>query len=100
MPATIAGIATAVPTHRILQSDSAEIGRSFACETADHERTFTAIFRLSGVEARHSVVLEASDGDLGLRQSFYGATSPTTGRRMEVYEAHAGPLATRCCRPA
>jgi predicted naringenin-chalcone synthase len=93
MPATIAGIATAVPTHRIHQSEAAEIARAYSCETAEQDRIFAAIFRLSGVETRHSVVLESSDRDLASRQSFYGATSPTTRQRMDRYEAHAGPLA-------
>jgi predicted naringenin-chalcone synthase len=95
MPATIAGIATALPSHRILQSDAAEIARDFSCETAEHERVFSAIFRLSGVETRHSVLLEGSEGDLASRQSFYGSSSPTTGQRMQEYEKHAGPLALR-----
>ncbi len=50
MPATIAGIGTALPTHRINQSDSAEIARAFSCETKEQDRVFSAIFRLSGVE--------------------------------------------------
>ena len=93
MPATIAGIATALPTHRIHQADAAEIARSFSCETKEHDRVFSAIFRLSGVETRHSAVLDASDGDLACRQSFYGPASPTTRERMEAYEGCAGPLA-------
>jgi predicted naringenin-chalcone synthase len=100
MPATIAGIATALPTHRISQSDAAEIARAFSCETAEQDRTFSAIFRLSGVETRHSVVLDASEHDLACRQSFYGEASPTTARRMERYEAHAGPLAVEAARGA
>ena len=93
MPATIAAIATALPPHRIGQSDTAEIARDFSCETTEHDRTFAAIFRLSGVESRHSVVLEASGDDLASRQSFYGQVSPTTRQRMQKYEEHAGPLA-------
>lgn len=101
MPATIAGIATALPPHRIEQSDSAEIARSFSCETAEQERVFRAIFRLSGVETRHSVLLEASSGsEDGPRQSFYGGESPTTRRRMQVYEEQAGPLAMRAAEGA
>lgn len=93
MPAIIAGIGTALPGHRIEQADAAAIARSFSCETKEHDRMFAAIFRLSGVESRQSVVLGASDGDLASRQSFYGAASPTTAERMRLYEEYAGPLA-------
>jgi predicted naringenin-chalcone synthase len=95
MPATIAGLATALPAHRIHQPDAAEIAHAFSCETKEQDRVFAAIFRLSGVETRHSAVLDASDGDLASRQSFYGAASPTTRERMWAYEEHAGPLAAR-----
>jgi predicted naringenin-chalcone synthase len=95
MPATIAGIATALPSHRIPQSEAAETARAYSCQTREQERVFSAIFRLSGVEMRHSVLLEASEGDLASRQSFYGSVSPTTRQRMREYEEHAGPLAAR-----
>lgn len=100
MSAIVAGIATAVPRHRIHQADAVEIARSFSCETRDQERRFAAIFRLSGVETRHSAVLDASVGERSSRQSFYGATSPTTRQRMDAYEQHAGPLAARAAGAA
>ena len=100
MPATIVGIGTALPTHRINQSDSAEIARAFSCETKEQDRVFSAIFRLSGVESRYSVILGSSDGVLTDRQSFYGQENPTTHERMLQYEAHAGPLAAQAARGA
>lgn len=98
MPATIVGIGTALPRYRILQQDAAAIARGFSCETAEQERLFAAIFRRAGVEARGSVVLTESEGDLAARQSFYGAANPTTSRRMERYEAEAGPMAAESAR--
>jgi predicted naringenin-chalcone synthase len=100
MPATIAGIGTALPTHRINQTDAAELARAFSCETAEQDRIFSAIFRMSGVETRHSVILDASDADLSGRQSFYGPANPSTGRRMQHYETHAAPLAIEAARGA
>jgi predicted naringenin-chalcone synthase len=100
MRPTIAGLATALPTHRISQSDSAEISRAFSCETKEQDRIFSAIFRLSGVETRHSVLLDAPDGELASRQSFYGAYSPTTHQRMRVYEEQIGPLSVEASRKA
>lgn len=93
MFATIAGIGTALPSHRIERSDSEAITRGFCCQTEDHRRTLAAIFRRSGVETRHSVLLDSSEGDRASRQSFYGEQSPTTAERMRAYEHHAGPLA-------
>lgn len=97
MPATIAGIGTALPPYHIEQSESAEAARAFSCETPEQERMFAAIFRRSGVKTRHSVVLEGAEGR---RQSFYGPTSPTTRERMREYERHAGPLAQRAAAVA
>lgn len=100
MPATIAGLATAVPPHRIRQSDSVDFARGLSCETREQERWLGAVFRRSGVEWRHSVLLEAP-GDAGaVRQGFYGSDIPTTRERMAAYEAHAGPLATRAAAGA
>ncbi len=100
MPATIIGIATALPPHRIRQTDAATIARAFSCETTEQDRMFSAIFRRSGVESRGSVVLEASEGDLASRQSFYGESNPTTLQRMERYEAAAAPLGEEAARGA
>lgn len=93
MTVTIAGIGTAVPPHRIAQSDAAELARPFACQTAAQERLFREIYRRSGVETRHGVVLNASDGDLDHRQAFYTAANPSTGDRMKQYEESAAGLA-------
>src|SRR5436309_15306118 len=93
MPVTIAGIATAVPPHRIAQSAAAEIAKTYSCATAAQERLFLGLYRRSGVETRHSVVLDRSDGDLDSRQSFYTRTNPTTRDRMQRYAEHAGGLA-------
>jgi predicted naringenin-chalcone synthase len=89
----MAGLGTALPAHRISSADAAEIAKQFACSTAAQERLFATMYRRAGVETRHSVVLNASDGDLSLRQSFYGAAHPSTRDRLLRYEAEAGPLA-------
>jgi predicted naringenin-chalcone synthase len=91
----IAGIGTAVPTHRIAQEDAASIAHQFACETAAQERLFHSLYRRSGVETRHSVVLDASSGELNSRQSFFQEGDVTTFGRMKKYETEAGALAVR-----
>ena len=100
MPVLIAGIGTAVPPHRIAQAQAAELARQYSCETPDHERVFNAVYWGTGVETRHSVVLHASNGDTGARQSFYGDTSPTTRDRMGKFEDEAGALAVSAARTA
>jgi len=97
---SIAGIGTAVPPHRIAQADAAEIAMQFSCETPAQERLFKGMYRRAGVETRHSVVLEASDGDLGARQSFYAHANPTTRDRMRKYGEQAGALAVSAGREA
>jgi predicted naringenin-chalcone synthase len=89
----ISGIGTAVPRHRVNQNDAAELARRYSCKTANEERLTLTLYRWSGVETRHSVVLDASDGDLEARQSFYNTTSPLTQARMRKYESEAGSLA-------
>jgi predicted naringenin-chalcone synthase len=94
----IAGIGTALPPHRIAQADAAEIAQQYSCETPAQERLFKGMYRRAGVETRHSVVLETSDGDLAARQSFYSLAHPTTGDRMRKYDEHAGALAVAAAR--
>jgi predicted naringenin-chalcone synthase len=100
MPVTIAGIGTAVPPHRIAQSEAAELARPFACKTPAQERLFHEIYRRSGVDTRHGVVLSVSQGDLADRQSFYTQAAPTTADRMRKYEENAGDLAIEAARSA
>ncbi len=100
MPASIAGIATAVPPHRIAQTDAAEIAKHYSCTTAAQERLFLGLYRRSGVETRHSVVLDRSDGDLDGRQAFYSPSPPTTRDRMAKYAEQAGGLAVAASGPA
>jgi predicted naringenin-chalcone synthase len=89
----IAGIGTALPPHQISSGDAAEIAKRFSCTTSAQERLFTTMYRRAGVETRHSVVLDASEGVLDHRQAFYGEANPTTRDRMLQYEANAGALA-------
>jgi predicted naringenin-chalcone synthase len=93
MPVTIAAIGTAVPPHRITQTDAAELAKPFACETPAQERLFQEIYRRSGVDTRHGVVLDESHGDLAGRQGFYTQANPTTRARMREYEENVGGLA-------
>ena len=90
MSIILAGIGTSVPRHRISQADAAEIAKQYSCETPAQERLFQTLYRRAGVDSRSCVVLDASEGPLEGRQSFYAHSSPTTLQRMRKYEAEAG----------
>lgn len=101
MSLLIAGLGKAVPLHRIAQADAARITQAFACGDAVQERLFQTLYRRTGVETRHSAVLERSEGDLVARQSFFQVEgSPSTAQRMAVYEASSGDLAVRAAAAA
>lgn len=100
VPMVIAGIGTANPPHRITSADAAEIAQTFSCETPAQRRMFHTMYRRSGVETRHSVLLAASSGSLDARQSFFADGEPTTRDRMQRYEDEAGPLAVSAAQAA
>jgi prepilin-type processing-associated H-X9-DG protein len=94
------GIGTAVPPNRIAQADAAAISRRLADVPADQERQFDALYRRTGVQFRHSVLLDAPDGPPEARHSFYGEASPSTAARMERFARDAPPLALEASRSA
>lgn len=102
----IAGIGTAVPPHAIQQSDAAEIVKGLCCETPEQERLLGVLYRRSGVETRHSVVLGCSNGGLAERQSFFPPAQqaddrgPSTLGRLRRFEAEAGRLAVAAAQAA
>ena len=101
----LAGIGTAVPTHAIQQEDAArraiELGTTWK-----HQRTLRALYLRSGVQQRHTVVMESPGAGLPPEQTFYTASSgpadrgPTTAQRMQKYEQAAGELAESASRAA
>mgnify|MGYP002622388006 CR=1 FL=1 len=100
------GIGTALPPHRLTQAEAVELHASFCGFDAKKSRTLRALYRRSGVDTRHSVLLDDSRGDLAARQRFYppssgnGDLGPTTVARMAAYETHAPPLAVEAAREA
>lgn len=106
MALKIVGIGTAVPEFSMTQADVAEINKRFCCGNDDRLRLIPALYRRAGVRTRHSVLLQASQGDPLARQSLYaearheGDGGPTTGQRMEVYEREAPRLVVGAARRA
>ncbi|MBS0207260.1 MAG: type III polyketide synthase [Planctomycetes bacterium] len=99
MDVVIAGFGTALPGHPILQAEAGKVAVDFCCELPEQARSVEALYRAAGVESRHSVVLNDSQGSAVDRQSFYPPRSPaslhgpSTGQRMQYFEQAAGPLA-------
>ena len=93
MSIVIAGIGTALPSHRISQADAAAAARSVYPGTEAQEMLQNHLYSMAGVGARHGVVLHASEGELSARQSFFGTEPPSTLDRMQRYEQEAGALA-------
>jgi predicted naringenin-chalcone synthase len=103
MSLVLAGIGTAVPAHSIEQREAAGIVAPFCCTTDEQERQLKALYRLSGVRTRHSVLLESSSNSRAARQSFYtdpGTDGPSTADRMLRYEQDAAPLALSAAQAA
>lgn len=98
----ILGLATALPTTTVAQSDAVEMAIPFTCSTPEEERTLRVLYRRSGVKRRASVLLEAD----GSPPRFFppptspGDRGPATSSRMARYEQEIGPLAVSAGRAA
>jgi prepilin-type processing-associated H-X9-DG protein len=99
MTLRIAGIGTATPSHSILQDDAAALHAAFTTTDARQTRLLRALYRRTGVRSRHSAILEASEGPIETRQTFYPPSAgtedggPPTAERMRAYEREAPALA-------
>lgn len=101
----IQGIGTATPEYSVDQSEAVEIAKAFMGNGRGDEKTLATLFRMTRVEKRHSVLLEAP-GNGEARQTFYPPAAgpydrgPTTEARMRRYAEHAPELATAAARKA
>ncbi len=99
----ILGLGTALPSHFIHQSEAADFAATCLAGMAqDQSRSATlvqALYRRSGVQTRHSVVLNSSTNCTPATQDFYWSSEtsddigPTTESRMQRYEQDAPGLA-------
>ena len=105
MGMTLVGLGTAVPDHRILQTDAATLATSFVEPDPGRERLLATIYRQTQIRSRGSVLLD-EPGPRSYAQDFFppaaeaGAGGPTTAARMERYAAEAGRLAGRAAAAA
>lgn len=97
------GLGTAVPELSIPQQQSAEIAAALV--PGRHARLLPALYRRSGVQNRHSVVLREVDGKLVADSLYQPARDvhdqgPSTASRINLYETEAPGLAAAACRDA
>ena len=105
MSCTIVGMGTALPAYSIGQAESAQYAALFTGTTDDEKNRLPVLYRMSGVQSRHSVLLEGPEG-AEVRQSFFPEPEspedegPGIGVRMERYELEAPKLAITASREA
>lgn len=93
----VLGIGTALPPARMTRADTARLARALAGYDDDRARLAAALYRRSGVEARH-VVLDPASG-APLRPATDGAAAGTA-ERMAAYDPAAAELAGRAAAAA
>ncbi len=96
--AVIAGIGTALPEGCLTADDFASLATRLCARIPREEALIRTVIRQSGVDKRHSVLVQHNaDGRIHapLFEDREKDTprSPTTGERMQAYAKHAPPLA-------
>ena len=103
------GLGTALPQHFIDQSEAADFAGTCLAGEADSAKApslVKALYRRSGVQTRHSVVLDSSTSESPATQHFYSPSSepgnrgPGTAERMQKYQADAPVIAELAVRRA
>jgi predicted naringenin-chalcone synthase len=98
------GLGTATPPAAFSQDEAVAMAGHFG--DAQQMRQLRALYRLTRVRQRHSVLFEPPDGTGEAPQSFYAPPrdaadrGPTTRTRMERYEREAPALAAQAARAA
>ena len=111
MTIEIVGLGHALPAGSLTQEDAASAAHRLrrTDDAIDYDRELqllNVLYRRSGVQKRHSVLLRSGEDAAVERQTFYEVASsrtdrgPTTAARMSRYETEAPALAEIACRQA
>jgi predicted naringenin-chalcone synthase len=106
MPFFIYGIGTASPPNSVSQEDAAVMAQKFGCTSDEQMRQLKALYRMTRVKKRHSVVLDAASGTSLAEHPFFppmrdaNDQGPTTAERMALYEREAPVLGAEAARAA
>jgi predicted naringenin-chalcone synthase len=93
---SIVGLGSATPLHAITQQDAAQQAAEISGDARSN--AIAKLYQQTGVQTRHSVLLNSSTNGEPAEQHFYAAATgespcgPTTGERMRRYEADATEL--------
>jgi len=96
MPSYLGAIGTALPAHRLAQPVIADFMAAALEFDAPDTRKLRALYRVSGIEHRHSVLADygRANGDYDFFPNTPGLVPfPGVAARMGAYRAAAGPLA-------
>lgn len=95
----ITAIGTANPSHKYRQSALADFMVRAMQLPNEEERKLRAIFKLSGIETRHSVIADyGKENNFEFFESTASNSLPTTRRRLEVFRKHAVALSVSAIR--
>jgi predicted naringenin-chalcone synthase len=106
MSLIITGLGTFVPHQRIAQDDAARLAVELAGVEECHAQAIQTLYRKTGVQQRHSALIDSSTNGRPATQTFFPVASdrfdrgPTTADRMSRYDADALELATRASQRA
>ncbi|MDB5307004.1 MAG: Alpha-pyrone synthesis polyketide synthase-like Pks18 [Gemmataceae bacterium] len=109
MSFVIHGLGTALPPGRVTQEEAAACARVLAGPAIRDASWLPAVYAHSGIRTRHQILGRALVDDLmgGTEESGSPflpradrAGGPSTGERMRIYAAEAGPLAVRAAAGA
>jgi len=110
MSFAIRGMGTAVPPTIMTQVEAEIVARELCCRTPEQSTWLPTMYRQTGIEKRYVVMGEQALRDV-LNHTSYSESvflpryteddrGPTTGQRMAMYVAEAGPLALRAAAAA
>lgn len=106
MTTSILGTGLALPEHSISQTDAAACAVA-SCVATDKQRQLAPrLYQRSGVQSRHSVLLNSSTNGEPARQSYYAPSDaehplgPSTATRMQTYRSKSGKLACQAAERA
>lgn len=106
MSLQLQAISTATPEHAICQHEAAERAATMCHSNSVDESLILSIHEATGVQQRHSCLLQSSSNGRPADTSFYPPVSsaadrgPTTAQRMAIYEGAAAELASQAAEEA
>jgi len=106
MQARIIGLGISTPPHSIERERSLEFAQTMLYQPGKEARALPALYRMTSVQSRGSVLLLADTEDDVISQDFYADAEcpndrgPSTQCRTDRFAVEALPLASRACREA